>query len=707
MKMPVEDILAHGPSGIWKKSWPVLVLCLAWITINAFVCDFILSEKAVFSWDNIGHWRSWVNYVDIIRESPKLALTELPNSVNRGIYNYVPIAPTALFGAFLGVSRRIYVLLQLNVHVLGFVVCFSLLACRTLSQNKKWMPSFLIVALSVISYPQVVTAILRNYYDVAVLTPCLAIVALAFIDPTRRFRPFVSTLLGLAVLLLAVTRRWMVFWLVALAVGMVVAVGLSLLRERRVKNLLCALGNMALALLICGAVAGTVFPGFLRISFGNDYHYLSQAYRHGSAFSEVVANWLKLGPLHMALACVGAVVGVRSRKWPQLLMSSLFLANVTSGAWFFAKYSGIGTHHRLAFVVTTIGATSLGIGWIVSKLPRRSAACFVGLLLAFAVLNWCCVFVPGVAAAVPRPLLALCSTERCFPSVRGDVAELRSMVSNLRSRCREQKGDAQVAVLACSPVLNSDALNGVDFPAVRQSLPQAQHWGGGDIYDGFPNELFFARYVVVGVPVQIHLASDAHRCLRKLVEGFASGSGLGRHYRSISRYQLDNGVIAAVYERNGPYSSSVISEISGYFESTYPEDEQTHVHLIAPLTVSLNRAANGGEIRCVGTRSVFMHPGATEPTWLVLGVPPGQQKLTFSATFDNRERLLARDDTNGEVGFRLQIGKELAFDDIVTARSPAPISVSIDGAAEVRFEVGPGKHGPNGDWFLLQNIRFE
>jgi len=373
---------------------------------------------------------------------------------------------------------------------------------------------------------------------------------------------------GCLLAVLASFRRWYLLWSAA---AIVVALFEALrLRPRSARR------EQLTSWLVMAATTGVAYTllsfEHLRRASSTDYRDAYSAYRTGPY---LVGNLRllgsELGPLHLALALVGALVLLRSPVLSARRSAAFVTLQAVVVLLAFSLIQDFAhTHYALLFpALALLGAAGWLLPWWRSpwRWPWRLGV--AGLLVG----NLAAVFVP--AAATPsRPWRWLFAADRVHPEVRTDLPQLARLLDLLAARTG---GDDRIYVLASSPVLNSDILRRADLSFGYASPASARVLPAHDVdrRDGFPFAALDARLVVIAEPVQYHLAPEDQRVVGVLAAEIASCHGIGACYRRLSdEIHLQPDVTVRLFERQAAPPRSAVDSLLRSFRRWYPHHER-------------------------------------------------------------------------------------------------------------------------------------
>jgi len=708
---------ARGVVRLVINVWPrgglgrtvALCLFLGWAVVVVTTVLHTAGIRTVYFWDQSGHWGMAIDYARAAFAWPRNALKLLYDSICLYDYTYVPHVLLAPCVRVLGPSKMVYSLSVLHLYLLPAVAVLScfLFACLDRRQLSRGQTGAL--TLFVVLFPAWYTPVLGTSEPggggIVLVTTMLWSCLSDFYTRPRYGRSVVLALVTTALLL---TRRWYAAWVVAFFMSLGVVTAWRCLLQRRDWRAICA---FAVNMLIVGAVSLGILlicfrPFFVKTFFGSYVDTYSAFNKYGSLWGNLLALWGDFGWGYVGLGLLGTVLGLRSADRSLRNISAMLVLSLVVSSLLLCRFHYPHGGSRYVFAPGLVLLCCIGVAALIRRTASlRRQHVGVAVVVAFVLANWTFAFWPPCAHA-PAAAKAVLSPERCYPSSRGDLEVLRELRDYLNARQRADGSSAAVYTVASSMTLNSDLLCKLEFPYSRQAIPGLLRTCDVDKRDGFPNQFFLADYVVVGRPVQLHLAPDGQTVVSSLAEDLLSATGLGAGYASEKSFTLDDGVTAIVYRKTAPCNLATARALAHAFEERYPGYPKLQVNALLPLTASFLLGERCGEIRPVEGGALFIHPGDT-PTSLTLK-PGGEcRTLAFDATFDNLSALQANPERSGEIGLTLAADGKQVYRQVVRHTALVPVRVDLQGVDFLTITVDKHAFGTRRDWFLMRNIVLE
>jgi hypothetical protein len=108
------------------------------------------------------------------------------------------------------------------------------------------------------------------------------------------------------------------------------------------------------------------------------------------------------------------------------------------------------------------------------------------------------------------------------------------------------------------------------LPDVLNAVPQIDITHHIDKRDGFPVSFLNDDIIIVGDPVQFHMRPSDQQVIGVLANEILNGDEIGKHYKMIASFSLDNNVTAKVFEKISPLDKKSIDYLRNIFYNLYP-----------------------------------------------------------------------------------------------------------------------------------------
>lgn len=536
---------------------------------------FAGAERTLYHADQLAYWTLASGLADELTSHPWEAVRAVSSSVATADVSLLPAVPVALAMAALGTGRLAYLIAVLVVYGVAVVLALVLAlgaVDRTSLRHSPWTIP-LAAGISLLLLPALWQPVFIGYLDLGGVAICLVVLALYL----RHDGPPISVaelaLIGLLVALLALFRRWYTVWSLAFCGVVVAEAALGSWRRRSLgwREALLPLRAPLVVGLAAVATVGILAPSVVATRLGSGYADRFAAYgRSDSMIAHAGSAIAQYGLLALSLALLGA-------GWLWLRADSRRAGAVLSGqlalTWLLmTRLQHHSPQHWYLYSAGLLMLLGLPAARLLSEPSRpglRAAAATCALAVAVTVslgTLW-----PGAEPAAVA-LEPWTSARHVRPLVRSDLDEVVRLLHTLDRLQAEQPG--WIYVLASSDVLSDQALAfanrslGAEFAAAGRIL-QAAHV---DLRDGFPAMLLEADWVVVGRPVQTHLAPESQQVVVVPAERFLEGRGIAAAFERVpAGFALEGGVSAEIYRRMRPIAPDELADLSDRLRARYPD----------------------------------------------------------------------------------------------------------------------------------------
>lgn len=554
-----------------------ILFSITFLLLLLFVLWYLKRERYIYFWDYSNYHILYRQLGAKLVREPFDAIGSVVTSVRENEYNTLPSLLQMPFYLLFGSSRRTFILSVVIIFAFPAIILFTLLMRKmhgpVSDERNRDGIALTFITLAVIALaPPMWLPLLQGYVDVVGLNVIFIFLILYFRRDLDEQKTRHAVALGLLLSLLILLRRWYAYWVVGFFFAASVDVLASYLRDRtQIKKALLGFRNI----LIIGVTAVISFfvaatPIAMKMLTTN-YRDVFSAYRSSdSTLQHFIRLYHYFGPLF----CVGSLIGLLMMlAKPGLARRALFLAVQFLTAFIlFNQTQDLNGHHYYWVSVTIFIFTAFFLReayeWL-KTLPQRVA--FICALSVICVSNLLIVFHPAVSRLL-SPVEVVYSQMRLPPLRRNDLGQVYGLLTTLNELTRDS--DSKIYILASSVKLNSGIVSNAIYDFQPPIVGLEQHLFNThdvDKRDGFPFQLYEARYVVVTDPVAYHLAPKDQRVIGLPAEELLKGEGLGRSYRRLPfEFPLEDGSRAYIYEKVNNLDANDLKRISDTFVGFYP-----------------------------------------------------------------------------------------------------------------------------------------
>jgi hypothetical protein len=580
-----EERLQHQKGMLSFSKHDFILIFLFLLAANFFAVYFIRKENFIYYWDFANFYSKYIEISTSLYQNPFKAIISTIGSMQSGEYSYFPILFLTPFAFVFGIERLPYILSVVNIF--GFLSALSFLLLYKLfsgiMHNYKSSYGFsLIPLLTFFTFPFIWAAILYGYVGLGGFFIMCLILLFYFRFPLSAQR--YSTLMAIGILLsvLVLFRRWYSFWTVSFIITLIVNETVFLYIDYRFdrKRLTVLVKKISFTLFIAGTfyvlIAG---PRFLEI-VSKDYSPLISVYNPYTLREHFIGFLNRFGLLYTTLGVSGLFISLyfkNSRKFASFLLIQWILTFVL-----FTRISYFSFQHYHILLPSILLFMSLFLTWLIMKAKSKIIKITIfTVCISVSAIIFSATFIPG--ASLYSYQNKLFPRLRYYPLVRSDIGEIKRMMNVLASILHDTND--RVYVLASSSLLNYDHFHKApvslkDIPRIGKHIFISSDL---DLRDGFPHNLFKAKYVIVSDPIQCgHGCKKNQHVVSIPAESILKGENMGSSYERLP-YEFILGpdghkrdVKAYIYKRSDSPVQEDIKFLSDALRKHYPD--KPHVY---------------------------------------------------------------------------------------------------------------------------------
>lgn len=560
----------------------LIIFLLVMAVVHVTATWYVMHERQVYTYDSVVYWWQAISLGEGLANNPVETLKRVWLEARIEDYPSLTVLPLVLTAPF-GSSRLWYILSIINIFAIPSIVLFAFLLRR--------LSKYLIVEtsvplndpLSVYRLCAFIATLATIALDASFLKAIVggmpdvggtAIIFLVFILTLPHLMTLSSmrwkdeTVVGILLFCLVRFRRWYLFWVAGYFAARVIMIFLTSLNQNNLRISARQLAGLAVSVGVFALLLFVLTTPFAYKIFSSNYQQSYSAFRlYGDSYLLAILLLLRrLGYLPLLLSFCGFIVLFLS---PKLRLPSIFLAfHLIISLLLFLQTQGLGTHHL--YLITPTLLIFSGIFWI--QVIQRSRAPIAWCTGAIIGLFCVTVLTFSPAFASQKNMLGPVLPTAYYPITRNDIEVMQQLYSTLTLLSRS--ADDTIYVLSSNELLGDASLRyfSISFPLFPSIEDRILHTRDIDMRDGFPTELFTARYVVVANPPQTAMGLASSQIITEPVRLIFQQEGFGRAYKRLSgEYLLDKNVRAYIYERTRNATRTEIQEFSGYLRGKYPD----------------------------------------------------------------------------------------------------------------------------------------
>jgi hypothetical protein len=557
-----------------------ITLLLFLIAANCFAIYFIGKENTIYDWDAAHFWGKFIEITRTFKASPISAIKTVLGSLQQGEYNYLLPFLLVPFSLLFGTERLPFILSIVNIFGSLSALSFLFLYKRfsgIMHDYKSHYSVSLIPLLTFFTFPFLWTPILFGYVALGGFSVMCLILFLCFKFPLSGQRYITLMIIGILLSVLVLFRRWYSFWSISFIITLMINEMIFLYLDYGFdRKRFIVLAKKTLFILLTSGIFYIMIAGprFLEVAT-NDYTPLIAAYNSYTLLGHFTSFINRFGLFYIALTLSGLFVSIyhkNTRKLASFLIIQWIITFVL-----FTRISMFAFHHYYLLQPTILLFMSLFITEIFLKLKSKTTKIVTcSLYFLVSIVIFVAVFFPG-ASSYAKQAKGLFPRLTYYPMVREDIDEIKRMLNALGSILLDHNDS--VYVLAGSELLNSEhfqkaSLSLKGIPPVDRYFFRTHDL---DLRDGFPSDLFNAKYVIVTDPVQCDLGCKKQRVISIAAESILKGENMGSSYERLPyEFTLQRGVKAYIYKRNVSPVTADIKFLSNALRKYYPDSPNVY-----------------------------------------------------------------------------------------------------------------------------------
>jgi hypothetical protein len=572
-----ERVSDHVNWGSFSR-YDFIMLILLLIAANFFAVYIVEKQYYIFNWDSAIYSEKYAFLNTAFKENPIDAVRSVLSSLQLAHYNL--FAPFLLlpFSLFFGIERLSFILSMVNIFLPLSAISFLLLYKRTAGKLYCGHLPFgatIIPLFTFFSFTHVWVPLLDGQVGIGgfFIISIILLIYFQYPFPAQRYRTLI--LLGIMIPILVFFRQYYSFWSASFFIAIIINESIFLLIEYRFdRKRLTVLSKKVFFTIF---VSGFFFlmlaaPFLIKIVIG-DYSYMT-TYKFSSSILHEFKRFLgNQGYIYNALTLSGVFVMFYFRNTRK--MASFLVIQWVVMFFLFTRIHSILPHYYNLFLPTILLFISMFITTVLLNFKSgvaRIAICSAYILTA--ALTFSAVFFTGDSLQTSQARV-LFPRHRYVPPSRNDIPEIKRMLTVIRELLNDPYD--KLYVLAGNETLNSDIIS-----KARLSLPDTPDMGnhiyrGGvlDLKDGFPNNLFKSKYVLIADPIQHDFSPEQTRIIGIPAASLLNGENMGTSYRRLPhefnlKYDKKK-VKVYIFERIGPFNQTDVDFLSDQLREYYPD----------------------------------------------------------------------------------------------------------------------------------------
>lgn len=347
----------------------------------------IMNREMSYTDDHTVYYNSYFELRNLFYDSPIKGFAGIVSSSWQSDYSYFITVLLSLPFSFTDLSHESHILCYYCAFIIPFYLSVNILAINIATKAKvKNIRIFLVMAnLCMLLFPLLHFAAILGMPDIFGLFFCFTIIILLFNLSFEKFNIKVAASLSILVILLILTRRWYIFFLIGFLPTIFIFVFLDSLVNKTINAKTIIINEAKTIAFLGGCTLIALAPFVYRTLFVRNYSEEYSAWYLGGFPFELYNQLGYLGILLAIILFIGMIYGILEKRLRVLTLSCIagFLLTVFS----FTLIQNMGKHQSLClFPYYTVFLYN----FIIMSNKRKNRIVRIGLnilLLAVFVLN--------------------------------------------------------------------------------------------------------------------------------------------------------------------------------------------------------------------------------------------------------------------------------------------------------------------------------
>lgn len=562
----------HMIKEMTRKEWIALfVICLFSVSVTSILLQ---QNNNIYYWDYCMHWTPAVSMSKLLFTNPMNIVKNVIYTIGHLDYNWAMPLLYALPCRIFGWEYSDTIIIAQVFYMFPVYVVISLYFNKILNMlgiGKKSVPlyTFFITLIPIIQ-----NVFLKGFLDAPVLMISTLILIIVSDFDYSRVDIVKCVMIALGIITLLIFRRHWSYWCVGLVCYMIVAC-LFQIRNNPKQVLKNAMISALIIGVICLFFLLVPFRDFLFRSLRN-YEGIYTAWN--GTFSVKKAKLIGAFGIFIEafLICIPIIIGKLKKKSSILLPLCILIVLPT---YLISRSVTMHDSHFYLIVVPILLIIIIGLNCVGELINSKRYRYIYGVFsVGFILLNYLNYafwdFFSSFDGKIYNHLFR--QTAHYEVLYRPDVNTLKTMVQDINMYVDEY--DTPVYICAGSGNLNESLLLNVNQPESFLAISRFLNASAVDLRDGFKTSFFDAGIIVVEEPTpdleSNHYQKSIYGVIWYLSEQLRDDtSPLGRHYRLLKQYTLQNGTIGDIYLKESPIEKEDYESLMHFYDELYPENK--------------------------------------------------------------------------------------------------------------------------------------
>ncbi len=513
------------------------------LTVCALIYILIMmNTRQIYTWDQTCYYNNQMSLLESFEESFIRGIKDVVKTTYSSDYGYFLLSFTTLIFSFTNKTPALFIIVFMITEILPvmFVLLLNIINICNKTKIKERKLLVILSSIVLLVFPLLHKAAFTGQPDIFGLF-FVGLITLILSNYKFEEKDFVKW--GLIILfsfLLAITRRWYIFWMI----GYYIAYGIFTILEAildKDKELLKRKIKNALTFVVIAVLALTLllFPIMYKTIVAN-YSVSYSDWNMGGLSHEVRQQYEFLGIFAIILIIIGTVYWLTKKETRFFVLTNILTYILT--IILFTRVQNTWYHQSLIFVMQYLILLILGIAAVCkinNKYIRNSLLVLVFIYLLtseYGALTENKVFFDN----------NFYSDISIKPEYREDYDKIGEMVEFIKENCEEGK-DTVYTNFATSEYC-SQTFSGYDAP--NAPLKNIMNFESSiDSVHGFPTAIFSAKYVIIANQILNATGATSSKTIPDINNAILNIQEIKVKFRKVNEFDMENGIVFTFYER--------------------------------------------------------------------------------------------------------------------------------------------------------------
>lgn len=537
----------------------LLISTIIVILLIIFHSFILMKSNLIRVWDHSTYWINTLNLKYAFNNNSLYEiLRSIYHSINYDDYNLLAstlLMPIFLFskGSFLS-----YVMSILIIGVIPSIIIYISIYYKIYKKNINWR-SLLVFLIPFVFLPIIHTPTIDGYLDVIGLIPVSIILLLTYNENFEKFNLKKFIILSICFLLTVLLRRYYVYFTVSYFVSLAIVYIVKRIFIKKNKLIRQGLNLFTIGIsfsIVLVVLFRKMIEHIVVGNYGNSYN----AYSLGDIFFQMKDIIIKLGLPVIILLIIGAIYLIIKKKEKREFVCILLL-NMIISIVLFNRIQTLNIHHYYIFILNITLIISMFITEIYNDYLKENKN--ISLIITMLIVLYYLFNMYNATKPIVKNNIIFSETKISYMSSQRD--ELKPTMKYLKKLLKDN--DDIIYTVASSGEYNNETFANYYLPDMElrsRIIPTPNV----DLRDGFSNNIYNAKYVLVVTPKQLHLKEKYQQVVSIIYNAIENDSPIRDNYVMIKEMKTSS-ITVKIYEKVNEYDSSDKEYLKEEFNKSY------------------------------------------------------------------------------------------------------------------------------------------